>query len=144
MACSWGYGYSPWAVEFYFFNFIFVINIFIWIKQHYRRFCQLISAKCRLDGMACGSVKTVSKSGNRRFLLRWQISSFLQSENFLSVKECNVGFFSNWNTSAIAFFVLKYIKEVVSATLFRLVDFVYEKRFSCLTIAEWNNKVLGQ
>ena len=67
VTCSWGYGYNPLAVEFCFFNFILVLKIFIQVKHHYLQFCQLVSARCRLDGTACGGVKTVSKNGKFRF-----------------------------------------------------------------------------
>ena len=119
MTCSWGYGYSPRAVEFYFLDFIFVINIFIQIKYHYRHFCQLVSAECKLDWMACGSVKTVSKKGKKNFFsLDW---------GFLVSKRLQCGsFFSNWNFSTIVLLILNYIKVLVSFPLvawFGLVDF---------------------
>ena len=127
MTCSWGYGYSPWAVEFNFFNFIFVVNVFVQIKLHCQQFFQLDSVKCRSDGMACGNVNNVSKNGKYEVPSMIAIIFISLVWGFLVFNrmQCR-SFFPNSNISTIVLFILKNSKTVVFlllATLFDSVDF---------------------
>ena len=82
------------------------------------------SARCRLDGMACGSVKTVSKNGKYRVPSMMANIFFSLVWGFRVCRRMQCGsFFSNWNISTVELLIFKYIKIVVSATLFGLVDF---------------------
>ena len=81
-------------------------------------------ARCRLDGMACGSVKTVSKNGKYRVPSMMANIFFSLVWGFCVCRRMQCGsFFSNWNISTIVLLILKYIRIVASATLFGLVEF---------------------
>ena len=82
------------------------------------------STRCRLDGMACGSVKTVSKNGKYRVPSMMANIFFSLVWGFCVFRRMQCGsFFSNWNISTIVLLILKYIRIVASVTLFGLVDF---------------------
>ena len=76
MTCSWGYGYSPWAVEFNFFIFIFVLKIFVKIKHHCNQLWLLVRLGVDWTGWHVEAWRLFGKMGNVKFLLWWQISSF--------------------------------------------------------------------
>ena len=82
------------------------------------------SARCRLEGMPCGSLNTVSKNGKYRVPSMMANIFFSLVWGFRVCRRMQCGsFFSNWNISTMVLFILEYIKIVVSATLFGLVAF---------------------
>ena len=63
------------------------------------------SANCRLDGMACGSVNTVSKNGKYWVASMMANIFFFVVWRFLVCRRMQCGsFFSNWNISTIVLF----------------------------------------
>ena len=90
MTCSWGNDYSPWAIEFYFFNFF---------RRYYLPLHQTSSLSVIPVGFRQGvgwmewhveAWILFQKHDNIGCPLGWWKSSLLSVEDFLCVRECNV------------------------------------------------------